>query len=102
MTMDHYRASGGLQGAAVATTAEAVYAELAPGQQELARQLFLRLTHIGTDTADTRRPVTRDELARDLESREGGGGPQLRQLRTSDTTPSCDYRRLSRQALTIR
>lgn len=66
MTVEHYRASGGLQGA-VATTAESVYAELAPGQQELARQLFLRLTHIGTDTADTRRRVTRDELADEAE-----------------------------------
>ncbi|MEV4894249.1 hypothetical protein AB0K48_33180, partial [Nonomuraea sp. NPDC055795] len=69
MTVEHYRASGGLQGA-VAATAESVYAELTPAEQELARQAFLRLTHIGTDTADTRRRVTRDELA-------GEAGPVL-------------------------
>ncbi|MFI6297209.1 hypothetical protein ACIBEJ_36850 [Nonomuraea sp. NPDC050790] len=62
MTVEHYRASGGLRGA-VAATAESVYGELTPAQQELARQVFLRLTHIGADTADTRRRVTRDELA---------------------------------------
>ncbi|MFI6390211.1 hypothetical protein [Nonomuraea sp. NPDC050540] len=62
MTVEHYLASGGLRGA-VAATAESVYAELKPDGQELARQTFLRLTHIGTDTADTRRRVTRDELA---------------------------------------
>ncbi|MFD1934920.1 hypothetical protein ACFSKW_25950 [Nonomuraea mangrovi] len=66
MTVEHYRASGGLQ-AAVATTAESVYAGLTADQQELARQLFLRLTHLGTDTADTRRKVRRDELADEVE-----------------------------------
>ncbi|MBA2890074.1 hypothetical protein [Nonomuraea soli] len=66
MTLEHYRASGGLHGA-VATTAEAVYAELDAGQRELARQLFLRMTHIGTSTADTRRRVSRDELADEIE-----------------------------------
>ncbi|MFI7135179.1 hypothetical protein ACIBQ1_56660 [Nonomuraea sp. NPDC050153] len=66
MTVEHYHASGGLQGA-VAHTAESVYAEFTAGRQELARHLLLRLTHIGTDTADTRRRVTRDELADEVE-----------------------------------
>ncbi|WP_155357096.1 hypothetical protein [Acrocarpospora macrocephala] len=83
MTVDHYRASGGLQGA-VAHTAESVYSELTEAQRDLARRLFLRLTHIGTDIADTRRRVERSELADEF-------GPVLdrfveRRLLTVDAT----------------
>ncbi|GIH23434.1 hypothetical protein Aph01nite_17440 [Acrocarpospora phusangensis] len=83
MTIDHYRASGGLQGA-VAHTAESVYSELTEAQQDLARRLFLRLTHIGTDIADTRRRVERSELSDEA-------GPVLdrfveRRLLTADVT----------------
>jgi WD40 repeat protein/energy-coupling factor transporter ATP-binding protein EcfA2 len=61
MTVADYRASGGIEGA-VATTAEQVYSELADPQQEVARQIFVRLVHVSDDTADTRRRVSRSEL----------------------------------------
>jgi WD40 repeat protein/transcriptional regulator with XRE-family HTH domain len=61
MTVADYRRSGGIAGA-VAQTAEAVYAELSLDQRDSARRLFLRLLHVGQDTADTRRRVHRAEL----------------------------------------
>jgi WD40 repeat protein len=64
MTVEDYRATGGISGA-VAQTAETVYAELTPAQRDTARQLFLRLVHVGEDTADTRRRVHHAELAAD-------------------------------------
>ena len=61
LTVADYRASGGIQGA-VAVSAEDVYADLTPTQQELARRIFTRLVHVADDTADTRRRVSRSEL----------------------------------------
>ncbi|MFJ7212969.1 NACHT and WD repeat domain-containing protein [Amycolatopsis sp. NPDC098790] len=56
-----FEAAGGIDGA-LAQTAEAVFAELAPAQQDVARRLFLRLTAFGDGTQDTKRRVSRDEL----------------------------------------
>jgi WD40 repeat protein len=64
LTVADYRSSGGIAGA-VAQTAEDVYAELTLTQQDAARWLFLRLVHVGADTADTRRRVPRSELPGD-------------------------------------
>src|SRR6185437_4687038 len=61
LTVADYRASGGIQGA-VAASAEAVYAELTPAQQDLTRRIFTRLVHVSDDTTDTRRRLLRDEL----------------------------------------
>ena len=62
MTVANYRDSGGIQGA-VARTAEQVFSELTPDQQDLARrQMFIRLVHVADDTVDTRRHVPRNEL----------------------------------------
>ena len=61
LTVADYRDSGGIQGA-VASTAEQVYRELTGTQQELARQIFVRLVHVSDDTADTRRRVPISEL----------------------------------------
>jgi WD40 repeat protein/transcriptional regulator with XRE-family HTH domain len=61
LTVADYEATGGIQGA-VARTAEEVYAELTPAQQDLARRIFVRLVHVADDTADTRRRVPLDEL----------------------------------------
>ena len=61
LTIADYEATGGIQGA-VAGTAEEVYAELTPAQQDLARQIFIRLVHVADDTTDTRRRVSLDEL----------------------------------------
>ena len=56
-----YREVGGIRGS-IAAAAEQVYSELSPDQQDLARQIFIRLVHVADDTADTRRRVPRSEL----------------------------------------
>ena len=56
-----YVQSGGVA-EALATTSEAVFEALPPGQQRLARNVFLRLTTPGESGEDTRRRVARDEL----------------------------------------
>ncbi|MEU8028243.1 hypothetical protein AB0C13_06335 [Streptomyces sp. NPDC049099] len=61
LTLDGYLAAGGIQHA-LAQTAEVAYRALTPGQQDLARTLFLRLTALGAGTEDTRRRITRSEL----------------------------------------
>jgi WD40 repeat protein len=61
LTLIGYLQSGGVQGA-IARTAETVYDALAPEQQALARNIFLRLTELGEGTEDTRRRVLIAEL----------------------------------------
>ncbi len=61
LTVADYQATGGIQGA-VAASAEEVYADLTPAQQELTRRIFTRLVHVADDTAATRRRVSRSEL----------------------------------------
>jgi WD40 repeat protein/transcriptional regulator with XRE-family HTH domain/energy-coupling factor transporter ATP-binding protein EcfA2 len=61
LTLADYQESGGIRGA-VASTAEEAYAELGPAQQDVARQVFVRLVHVADDTGDTRRRVPRSEL----------------------------------------
>jgi WD40 repeat protein len=61
LTISGYRATGGIRGA-IATTAERAWAELADTERDAARAVFLRLVHVGSDTNDTRRRATRDEL----------------------------------------
>jgi WD40 repeat protein/transcriptional regulator with XRE-family HTH domain len=64
LTVAAYRDSGGIHGA-VARTADAVYDSLTEAQRDLARDLFIRLTHVSDDGADTRRRVGRAELVDD-------------------------------------
>jgi WD40 repeat protein/transcriptional regulator with XRE-family HTH domain len=61
LAVTDYRDSGGIHGA-VASSADKVYGTLTPQQQDLARQIFIRLVHIADDTADTRRRVPSSEL----------------------------------------
>ncbi|WP_438295549.1 nSTAND1 domain-containing NTPase [Streptomyces sp. HUAS TT7] len=61
LTLDGFRAAGGIDGA-LAQSAESVYAALPSGQQQLAKDLFLRLTAPGEGTEDTKRRVARGEL----------------------------------------
>jgi hypothetical protein len=62
LTLDGYRASGGVRGA-IAETAESVFTDqLNQIQQELARDVFLRLTELGEGTEDTRRRAALNEL----------------------------------------
>ena len=63
-TLEGYRASGGVRGA-IAETAESVFNDqLNHAQQELARDVFLRLTELGEGTEDTRRRAALNELVR--------------------------------------
>jgi WD40 repeat protein/transcriptional regulator with XRE-family HTH domain len=61
LTVADYRGSGGIQGA-VARSAEEAFGALTERQQDLARQVFIRLVHVADDTADTRRRVASSEL----------------------------------------
>jgi WD40 repeat protein len=68
LTLAGYAESGGVHGA-IAATAEAVFQQLTPGQQSLARRLFGRLTELGEGTQDTRRRAGRAELLSRPEAR---------------------------------
>ncbi|MEV4430022.1 hypothetical protein AB0K23_32580 [Streptomyces sp. NPDC049602] len=61
LTVDGYRATGGIH-QAIATTAERIFGALDPAGQKAARALFLRLVRIGDAIQDTRRTITRTEL----------------------------------------
>jgi WD40 repeat protein/transcriptional regulator with XRE-family HTH domain len=66
-TIHGYHASGGVRGA-IAETAESVFTDqLNQTQQNLARDIFLRLTELGEDTEDTRRRATLNELVQKSE-----------------------------------
>ncbi len=69
MTLAGYRAAGGVE-AAIATTAEALFADLDPADQARVRAVFLQLTAVGEGVPDTRRRAARAELARAGEAAE--------------------------------
>ena len=63
-SLEGYHGSGGVR-SAIAETAESVFNDqLNQQQQELARDVFLRLTELGEGTEDTRRRATLNELVR--------------------------------------
>lgn len=63
-TLEGYRASGGVR-SAIAETAESLFTDqLNQAQQELVREVFLRLTELGEGTEDTRRRASLNELVR--------------------------------------
>ena len=64
LTLEAYAAGGGV-GGALAKRANAVYGELRPDEQEVARRVLLRLTQPGDGTEDTRRRATLTELVTD-------------------------------------
>lgn len=61
MTVSGYDAVGGIEHA-LARSAEDCYQALDADQQNIAQQIFLRLTALGEGTEDTKRRITRDEL----------------------------------------
>lgn len=68
LTLDGYRACGGVRGA-IAETAESVFADrLDRRQRQYARNIFLRLTELGEGTEDTRRRAALTELVPDERS----------------------------------
>jgi WD40 repeat protein/transcriptional regulator with XRE-family HTH domain/energy-coupling factor transporter ATP-binding protein EcfA2 len=73
ITFEGYQASGGVRGA-IAETAESVFTDqLDQTQQEIAHDVFLRLTELGEGTEDTRRRASFNELVR-----QSAEGTQLR------------------------
>ncbi|MDX3191654.1 helix-turn-helix domain-containing protein [Streptomyces sp. MN03-5084-2B] len=65
LTVAGYRRAGGIAGA-VASTAEEAFGSLDPAEQDAARRLLLRLVRVGVHEQDTRRPVRREQLLRQL------------------------------------
>ena len=61
MTVEGYRASGGVA-SAIARTADAAVDALTPEQRPLARSVFVRMTELGEGAEDSRRRVRVDEL----------------------------------------
>lgn len=61
LTLAAFREIGGIRGALV-NRADATHAALGPAAQRAARQMFLRLTHLGEGSEDTRRRVAIDEI----------------------------------------
>ncbi|TAH49077.1 MAG: hypothetical protein EYC68_18255 [Chloroflexota bacterium] len=61
LTVKSYQDAGGVRGA-IAHTADSTYEQLNPAQQQIARNIFLRLTRLGEGTEDTRRRATMEEL----------------------------------------
>ncbi|MEV6687109.1 helix-turn-helix domain-containing protein [Streptomyces sp. NPDC051130] len=73
LTVAGYEMTGGIHGA-VARTAESVFARLEPAERRIARQLLIRLVHIADgEGAQTRRPVERDRLLRQVPDPGAGG-----------------------------
>jgi WD40 repeat protein len=64
LTVEAYHRSGGLRGA-LAATADKALTEFDADGRETARQLLLRLVHLGAGTDDTRRRVPRADLLSD-------------------------------------
>lgn len=74
MTLESYAESGGVRGA-IARTAETVFHQrLSPDQQQIARNIFMRLTEPGEvsgENTDTRRRAEISELIPDVQSAQG-------------------------------
>src|SRR5262249_57582977 len=64
LTVSDYQASGGIRDA-MARTAGHAYAPLSPGEQEVARQLFLRLVYVGDDGREARARLPLTDLPGD-------------------------------------
>ncbi|WP_086785510.1 helix-turn-helix domain-containing protein [Streptomyces caniscabiei] len=85
LTLAAYEAAGGVRGA-IAASAEEAYGELSPAQAHAARHLLLRMVEPGQGNADTRRPLSREEMAgwEDPEVRTVAGRLTQARLLTTD------------------
>jgi WD40 repeat protein/transcriptional regulator with XRE-family HTH domain len=85
LTLAAYEAAGGVRGA-IAASAEEAYGELSPAQAHAARHLLLRMVEPGQGNADTRRPLSWDEMAgwEDPEVRAVAGRLTRARLLTTD------------------
>jgi WD40 repeat protein len=84
LTLNTYQQIGGLAGA-LAGRADELYAELNGVEQEIARQVFLRMVTPGEGTVDTRRRVRRNELLALTERRFKAAHIQARRHMLSST-----------------
>lgn len=62
LMLKSYEESGGVRGAIARTAERVFYQELDPQEQEIARNIFVRLTELGEGTQDTRRRAALTEL----------------------------------------
>ena len=69
MTFTGYHDAGGVRGA-IASRADAEFTDLTDDEQAIAKRIFLRLTDLDEEAADTRRRVDRDELLNSVEESE--------------------------------
>ncbi|MFE2267814.1 hypothetical protein ACFXB4_01105 [Streptomyces lavendulae] len=83
LTLDGFHAAGGFEGA-LAQSAETLHASLSAHQQTLARQVFVHLIALGEGTEDTKRPVAREELGQDADTRTVLARAAARRLLTLD------------------
>ena len=65
LTVAGYETTGGIHGA-IATTADNVFTRLTAAEQDMARRVLVRLVHLGSGGAETRRRMDRDDLLRQL------------------------------------
>ncbi|MBT3078362.1 MULTISPECIES: helix-turn-helix domain-containing protein [Streptomyces] len=70
MTIAHYEAAGGVEGA-LRSTAESVHANLSLAQQAVARRVFLSLVHVQSSGVATRRRVSQDDLFEEVGGDQG-------------------------------
>ncbi|MGD0702341.1 MAG: helix-turn-helix domain-containing protein [Trebonia sp.] len=73
LTVADYLAGGGIK-EALTRSAERAYESLEPGQQRLARRLFLRLVHVADDLPPSRAAVPLDELLSGISAGDGSAG----------------------------
>ncbi|MFD2691585.1 helix-turn-helix domain-containing protein [Streptomyces phyllanthi] len=85
LTLAAYEAAGGVRGA-IAASAEEAYGELSPAQAHAAQHLLLRMVEPGQGNADTRRPLSWEEMAgwEDPEVRAVAGRLTRARLLTTD------------------
>jgi WD40 repeat protein len=108
LTLSGYAASGGVRGAIAETAEDVFYDRLSPEQRRVARQIFVRLTELGGETAaaDTRRRVhfrswPQSRAAGNGQRRAADpGGPRL--ITTDQDTAEVAHEALIREWPTLR
>ena len=108
LTLEAYEASGGVTGA-LQRRAQMSYEALTAEQQELARNIFVRLTALGEGVSDTRRRVSRQELyPAGVDSSQVDtvlqklSGPEARLIVADDVTVEVTHEALIQQWDTLR
>jgi len=98
LTIAGYRASGGIA-TAIATNADATYADLDPAGQDAVRRMLPRLVRVDDEVADTVRPVTLAALRHGLPDRVAADRALDRLTAARLVTVDRDTARISHEAL---